>query len=295
MSDLNIPTPKNTKPGDNFYKENNIGSVPQASAGQSISFAPPAEFVELPSHGLLYGGITDDPDILEKGGIKVRPMTVHEEKILSTTRLVKSGQALDMVFQNVIESKGKGDTPLDVAQLLSSDRVFIMLWLRSVSYGNEYKFNIQCPSCQQRFEYVVDLSNHPIKELEKENAPEEPLIFTLPISKYTLHYRLPRGVDEIELIKMNNAAKKVNQTDNSVVRRLQSLLIKIERDGEEVPQNQYAAFVESLIAGDASAFRQELERVDAGVEDIKDISCPSCGYEFDTAIPVTESFFRTTE
>ena len=110
-------------------------------------------------------------------------MTVHEEKILSTTRLVKS-QALDMIFQNVIESKGKGGTPLDVTQLLSSDRVFIMLWLRSVSYGNGYKFNIQCPSCQQRFEHVVDLSNHPIKELDKENPITEPLTFTFPLSKY---------------------------------------------------------------------------------------------------------------
>ena len=94
---------------------------------------------------------------------------------------------------------------------------------------------------------------------------------------------------------MNNSAKKVNQTDESIVKRLQSLIMKIEKDGKEVPSNQYAAFVESLIAGDASAFRQELERVDAGVEDIKDIQCPSCSYEFDTAIPVTESFFRTTE
>ena len=102
-------------------------------------------------------------------------------------------------------------------------------------------------------------------------------------------------MDEIELIKMNNSAKKVNQTDNSIVKRLQSLIMKVERDGTEVPPSQHAAFVESLIAGDASAFRQELERVDAGVEDIKDISCPSCGYEFDTSIPVTESFFRTTE
>ena len=177
MSDLNIPTPKNAKPGDEFY---NDFSPTSGTPGQTMSFAPPAEFVELPSHGVLYGGITDDPDILEKGGIRVRPMTVHEEKILSTTRLVKSGQALDMVFANVIESKGIGGQPLDVSQLLSSDRVFIMLWLRSVSYGNEYKFNIQCPSCQQRFEHMVDLSNHPIKELDKENPPEEPLTFTLP-------------------------------------------------------------------------------------------------------------------
>jgi len=199
-----------------------------------------------------------------------------------------------MVFQNVITSKGKNGQPLDVGQLLSSDRVFIMLWLRSISYGNEYKFNIQCSSCQQRFEYSVDLSTHPIKEMAKGELVE-PLTFTLPISKFTLTYRLPRGVDETELIKMNNAVKKVNETDDSIVRRLHSLILKIERDGQELPANQIIPFIESMIAGDASAFRQELEKRDAGVEDIKGIACPSCGYEFDSAIPVTESFFRTTE
>lgn len=293
MSDLNIPVPKNAKPGDTFYE--NLPQGSNGSAGQKLSFAPPAEFVELPSHGILYGGITDDPDILEKGGIRIRPMTVHEEKILSTTRLVKSGQALDMVFQNVIESKGKNGQDLDVSQLLSSDRVFIMLWLRSVSYGNQYKFNIQCPSCKQKFEFMVDLSTHPIKEFEKDTPLEEPFQFTLPISKYTLTFRLPRGVDEIELIKMGNAAKKIDQTDDSIVRRLQSLIFKIERDGQVVPKEQHADFIESLIAGDASAFRRELDRIDAGVEDIKGIICPSCEYEFDTSIPVTESFFRTSE
>lgn len=292
MSDLNIPTPKNVKPGDQFYET--VKSVPSNSSQTSL-FLPPAEFVELPSHGILYGGITDDPDILEKGGLKIRPMTVQEEKILSTPRLMKSGQAIDMVFQNVIQSKGLNGQPLDVGQLLSSDRVFIMLWLRSVSYGNEYKFNIQCPACQQRFEHVVDLSSHPIKEMNLEDKISEPLKFTLPISKFTLTYRLPRGIDEVELMKLNNSAKKVNQTDESIVKRLQSLIIGIEKDGQVVPKEQFQIFVESLIAGDASAFRQELEKVDAGIEDIKDIACPSCDYEFDTSIPITENFFRTTE
>ncbi len=287
MNDLNIPPVKNARPGDTFY-ENLQPSQP------STMFLPPAEFIELPSHGLLYHNITDDPDILEKGGIRIRPMTVNEEKILSTTRLVKSGQALDMIFQNVIQSKGKNGAPLDASQLLSSDRVFIMLWLRSISYGNEYKFNIQCPSCQQRFEQAVDLSNHPVKEMDTTNPPREPFTFTLPFANYTLTYRLPRGVDEIELIKMGNAAKKVNQTDDSIVKRLHSLILKVEKDGQEIPTHQIGAFVESMIGGDASAFRQELEKVDAGIEDIKDIACPSCGYEFDSPIPITENFFRST-
>lgn len=282
-----IPVPKNTAPGDDFYQK--ADSVNTASGAGEFFFEPGAELVEIPSHGYLYKDITDDPDILEKGSIRVRPMTVKEEKILTTTRLVKSGQALDLIFKNVIKSK------IDPSKMTSSDRVFIMLWLRSVSYGNIYKFNLQCPSCQGRFEYEVDLSQHPITEFEDENI-SEPFTLTLPVSKAKVEYRLPRGVDEIEIIKMQNQPKKMNDSDDSIVKRLASILIKVElQDGKEVPQKYYQQFVESLVARDASVFRQALEENDCGIEDIKDIDCPHCGYEYDTPIPITENFFRTTE
>jgi T4 bacteriophage base plate protein len=294
MSDkVSIPTPKNLKPGDNFYES--ISSV-KGAEGQQMAFEPPAELVEIPSHGYLYKDITDDPDILEKGGIRVRPMTVHEEKILSTPRLIKSGQALDLLFANVIKSAGKNGEPLDPSALLSSDRVFIMLWLRSVSYGNVYKFQITCPNnaCQKRFEHEVDLSTHPIREMTDPDI-KEPFEIILPISKYRLLFRLPRGKDELEIIKMQNQPKKMNETDDTIVKRLSSVIIKAyDPNQAELPRAMIDSFIESLIAGDASYFREELIKLDSGIEDIKGITCPHCDYEFDTPIPITENFFRST-
>jgi hypothetical protein len=294
MSDkVSIPTPRNLQPGDDFYQ--NISTV-KGIEGQQMAFEPAAELIEIPSHGYLYKDITDDPDILEKGGIRVRPMTVHEEKILSTPRLIKSGQALDMLFANVIKSKGKNDEPLDPGLLLSSDRVFIMLWLRSVSYGNVYKFQITCPNntCQKRFEYEVDLSTHPIREMT-DTAVKEPFEVTLPMSKYRILFRLPRGKDELEIIKMQNQPKKMNDTDDSIVKRLSSIIIKAyDPNQTELPRQVIDSFIESLIAGDASYLREELIRLDSGIEDIKGIVCPHCDYEFDTPIPITENFFRST-
>lgn len=282
LEDLGIQEPRNTRPGDTFYKSNQ-------TAGSGLMFEPPAELVEIPSHGYLYGKVTNDPDILERGSIKIRPMTVHEEKILTTSRIVKSGQALDMIFDNCIKSDIRS------GDLLSSDRVFLMLWLRSISYGNLYKFNLTCQnsSCGKRFEYEVDLSEHPIKEIEDPDV-KEPFEITLPIMKYKVWVRLPRGKDEIEIIKMQNKPKKINDTDESIVQRLSSVIQKIEDpDGNEVPADQYQAFVESLVGRDASAIRNALDRNDAGVEDIKGIQCPHCDFEFDTPIPITENFFRS--
>jgi hypothetical protein len=285
LDKLGIPIPKNVAPGDTMYESQ--GEV----KGQKLAYEPPAELVEIPSHGYLYKDICNDPEILEKGAIRIRPMTVHEEKIISTPRLVKSGQALDMIFKNVIKSN------IDTKKLLSSDRVFLLLWLRSVSYGNQYKFKLQCPNtnCQKRFEYSVDLSQHPVKEFENEDI-KEPFTITLPVSKATLEYRLPRGGDEEEIINMQNKPKAINDADDAIVTRLSSAVLKIIlSDGTELSVKEKTAFIEGLIARDASLFRQALEKNDCGIEDITGITCPYCEYEFDTTIPLTESFFRTTE
>ena len=249
ITEDSLPQTRNSAPGD-ALNSNVVKS-------QKLMFEPPAELVEIPSHGYLYKNITSDPDILEKGSIRIRPMTVNEEKILATTRLVKSGQALDMVFQNCIKSS------IDVTQMLSSDRVFLMLWLRSISYGNIYKFNMTCTNgaCQKRFEYSVDLTTHPIKEMKEE--VKEPIELQLPISKYNIYFRLPRGVDELEMMKLNNQPKKLNETDDTVVKRLKSTVMKItDAEGKDLPAQYYEDFISSLVARDASVWRNKIEEVE---------------------------------
>jgi hypothetical protein len=277
MDEKDLPVPRNTRPGES--------SAPEKS--QKLMFEPAAEFVELPSHGYLYKNITDDEDVVKKGGVRIRPMTVNEEKILATTRLVKSGQALDMVFQNCIKSR------IDPSKMLSSDRVFLMLWLRAISYGNIYKFQMTCtnPACSKRFEYSVDLSQHPIKEMKE--GVSEPIEVELPKSKYHVFFRLPRGIDEVEMVKISNQPKKMNDTDDTVVKRLRSTIIKItDQDGKELPEEYFEPFIESLVAMDASTWRNKIESSDAGIEDITGIICPHCETEFDSPIPITENFFR---
>jgi hypothetical protein len=283
LESLGIPVPLNARPDDELFQRS---SSSPAVADSPLD--PPSELVELPSHGYLYKNATDDQDVLE-GKIRIRPMTVREEKILSTVRLVKSGQALDLVFKNCIKSH------IDTAELLSSDRSFMMLWLRNVSYGNVYKFNLQCPECQKKFETEVDLTNHPVKELEDPEV-KEPFEVTLPVSKQKVLFRLPRGKDEMEIMKLQNQPKKMNEADDDIVKRLTSAIIKITRhDGSVVAEKEKTAVVESWIARDSSTLRNELEKRDCGIEDIKGIVCPHCGNTFDSPIPITENFFRVTE
>jgi len=284
LESLGIPTPANARPGDELYQKTQSASV------EDSPFDPPAELVEIPSHGYLYKNATDDQDVLD-GKIRIRPMTVREEKILATARLVKSGQALDLLFKNCIKSK------IDTQELLSSDRSFLMIYLRNVSYGNIYKFNLTCPNtaCQRKFETEVDLTGHPVKELTDPTA-QEPFEIVLPVSKQKVLFRLPRGKDEMEIMKLQNQPKRMNEADEDTVKRLTSCILKITRpDGTVISDKDKNAVVESWIARDSSTLRNELEKRDCGVEDIKGIKCPYCGETFDSPIPITENFFRVTE
>lgn len=247
---------------------------------------PPAETVELPSKGLLYQDVTDDPDILE-GKIKIRPMTLTEEKILSTNRLIKTGQALDMVFRNCIKSK------IDPLDLLSSDRLFLMFYLRGISYGNEYTFTLKCPNpaCGRQFRYTVDISKQEVKELPDDI--EEPIRVELPKTKAVVYYHLPRGRDEIAMRKMQEQLVNANDVDNSTTNRFLRLIDKIETpDGDEISRKDMKAFLNSLIAYDVAYLREHMNEHDGGIEPIKDVICPYCDEEFEVDIPVTIDFFR---
>lgn len=278
----------------NTIKIKNKPAVPTVDAGASRlnistqpSFEPPAEEVELPSHGYLYKDVSDDVDLVERGIIKVRPMTLTEEKILATTRLVRTGQAIDLVFKNCIKSN------IDPKDLLSSDRLFLMFWLRGISYGHEYTFTLRCPSpaCGRQFKYTVDISKQPVKEI----APDvvEPIEVVLPKTQAKIYYRLPRGRDEETVRKLEEKPSAFNEIDNSTTERLKVLIDKIiTPDGEELPKQQWDAFLNSLIAYDSAYLREDMIAKDAGMEPIKNIVCPYCSETFEEDIPITMDFFR---
>jgi hypothetical protein len=281
LEQLGITKVANAKAGHSPIKQ-------AISVNSDLMFEPEAENIEIPSKNYLYRDILKDNDALQNGYLKIRPMTVNEEKILTTNRLVKTGQALDLIFSNCIK------TDIDPAEILSSDRVFIMLWLRKISYGEKYRFWVQSqdPSNQSRFEWEIDLNTIGVKSF---NDPEirEPFTTKLP-SGYEITFRLPRGKDELEIIKMGNQPKGMDSTDETIVKRLSSIIIEAKlKDGKVIPPTQYDSFINSLITRDASAFREAIDEIDCGIDDIEIID-PQTGYTWTQSIPITASFFATS-
>jgi len=246
-----------------------------------------AEAIPLPSGGKLYKGVTDDEDVIKHGHIRMLPMTIKEEEILSTQKFLKAGIATRMILDSCI------DSDIDAKDILLFDSNFLMFYLRSISYGDEYTFNIQCtnPSCEKKFEHTVLISELPFEELS--NDIKEPIKIKLPKSGYTVEAILPRLYHSEEIYMRNrNKRKGTGDKDERLVDNLLVTTIRIiDNDGNEVPEEDWQEFYESIPGIDSGTLREKTT-FSTGVDEISDIECPYCQQEYSGTIPIGPEFFR---
>jgi len=241
------------------------------------------ESVLLPSKGMLY-----DKSWTTEGKIEIRAMTIKDEKILSTVRLVKTGKALDMIFRNCIKNP-----IINVSELLSGDRSFLLFYLRCISYGAAYEYKINCPACNTQFENIFNLNEIATRYLA--DTFKEPIDFTLPLSKKRIAYRLMRGADELAILEEQErrlANFAADQIDNTITYKLSRSIELVENvtDKKEIEK-----FVDNMLAGDAAALRQDMNEKDCGVDiEVKHI-CPKCANEFAVDLPLTVDFFHYSQ
>jgi len=243
------------------------------------------ETIPLPSRGLLYKNVTDDKDILN-GFIKMYPMTVKEEEILSTSKFLKNGTATRMILDRCIVSD------IDAKDILLFDSNFLMFYLRSISYGDSYEFDIKCESssCERKFKHEVKISKLEFDELDN---IKEPINVKLPNSKFTVSFILPRLVHSEELIiKNKNIEKSSDEEDSSLVDNLLITTVKIiDNNKEEVDEKDWKDFYESIIGKDRATLKEASE-FSANIDKIDHIVCPYCETEQSFNIPIGLDFFR---
>jgi hypothetical protein len=252
---------------NNFsQQENNIEDI----NFDTSALEPTPEEILLPSLGIYYEN--ENQIIKQNGGkILITPLTLKHEVLLTSPRIVKSGQLLTTLLSATIKTPN-----VNPNALLSGDRLFLFYYLRSISYGDEYKFSTQCPSCRETFFKTIRLSSLKIKYGDK-NKPE-PIPIDLPISKKRIYIRFSRGYDEQTL------------EDQDLMEGILKLIVKI--DG--IPSNLQKKFLENLNLRDAAIIRKFFEENEPGIDARLSLTCPNCSYEFETILPITVDFFRAS-
>jgi len=290
--EIDIPEPINkpkgkqaTKAGHPTKMEVQSKSAPTPIRRKS-RFEPEAVPVEIPSRGFLYKEITDDEEVAN-GVIQIRPMTLNEEKIITTDRLVQQGKALDMILENCVKSN------ISSYDLLSSDRLYILFYLRGMSYGLNYDFAIRCYHCGFNFEQTIEIDKLPVKTWESPKEAIEPINMTLPLTKFLVEAHFMRGKDESRLTEASREIKNFNQADDDIGQAITLLITKITtKDGEILSPRDKADFINNMTAGDADFFREVMRDKDCGIQMLDHIYCPKCNGQLEFNIPLGRNFFR---
>jgi hypothetical protein len=259
----------------------------------------PWEEVILPSKGLYYNGAVPD------GRVEVRPMGLAAEKILATQRLAQSGKSIDHLFKKCVKFPGQNFDPLN---LLAGDRVFLLYYLRGITYGNIYEFIVKCTNedCGEASTHEYDFNrlsetiNRPKPELG-----EEPFKVVLPHltkkagAEFWVKVRLMRGYDMQAMINTRKTTKKIqgpNRQVESIDDTLEESLnmLVMEAMGSADRSKIKDLISHRMHASDTATIREFLRTASPSIDTTITIKCISCSNEMRMELPITESFFRPT-
>lgn len=234
--------------------------------------------IELPSNGYLYA----DDDPLRSGVVEISPIKAKDEKILSST--TNKDMVIDNLLRRCILTEG-----IKYNEMLVTDKLYILLSLRSISYGNQYSQICTCSNCSENFPHDIDFFKS-FKVMRLEEKDVEPYEIKLPKCGNTVQFRMLRVKDELDIKRYTKQSIKSNEGDPSYCYRLAKHIVSI--DGKETDSIKAIQFIENLIGIDSSAFKDAIESKESGVNIQLNISCPFCGSQSDQMLKFTQEFFR---
>ena len=261
----------------NITKTLNVNA--RKTAKKKFNFVEPVQF-PLPSRGIHYQD-SEDPD-LRRGLVNLTPMSLADEEILTNKAYLKNGSTFRVLYDTCMCN----DYP--AKRILSYDATYMMYVLRSITYGDSYKFKITCEDCDKSFEHEMNISDIEWKEMDA-NTPDERVI-KLPNTGFTVVMPLSRLETEESLEKL----KKLHANNPLATETVLTFVNKTTSiqypNGDEVDPADWIDFYHELPGGDKAAINDAFK--DAVNQPEITVVCPHCGNVITMPVPITADFFR---
>ncbi len=205
----------------------------------------------------------------------LRPITGNEESLLTDRRLMKNGTAVNQVLLNCLESLGGNEKPSmeDILVLLSGDRLFLLVKLRQISFGDEVALSLHCPDPYCGEDNLVEIN---LEDLEITPYPSE----------REFRFKLPRSEKEVVFVPLDgHMEKRLVALKNATIHS--AMLMRIKEMGGKPPTRK--AFLD-LPAYDLNALRGEMRKKDGGIDTVIKTSCLACGTAIQTRLEAEPAF-----
>lgn len=224
--------------------------------------------------------------------VTLRKMTGRDEALLADPANQRNGGRLvTALLQSCVVRLGELDTVRrnDIEAMYSVDRNFLLIRLRSFTFGAELPAAYSCASCGDRFEQVEDLDALPVRLLADGEQPED---ITVELrdgyldrdgSVHTaLTMRLARGSDE-------TAAAPQMRKNASLGKN--ALLARCLKSLGDLPPHRLDALGTKILADLTLTDRRLIDRAfnenAPGIDLVRELDCPSCGHEMRASLDMT--------
>jgi hypothetical protein len=218
--------------------------------------------VKLPSEGKFYLG--------GKSEVVISPIKFEDEKQL-VSNLRNNVNPINVILSKCVKG-------VEVNSMLLLDKLFLLLKIREISYGEEYPASITCPHCSNVSEVNINLSDLIVNPIPSDL--EDPRELTLPKLKKKVKVRFPRVSDESYIATQE-------QVYNNIWRFVVTL------DGVSDPVFIGKAIPKMHIM-DVKFILNHIMRNDLGLNPKFIFGCDSCGKESELEVPINENFFSVT-
>ncbi len=218
--------------------------------------------VEVPSRGKFYGSNFDETKV------SVRPMSFEDEKAIITAQNDPSIDGANLLLSRCVQG-------LDVENLLLMDKLFLILKIRELSYGSEYKVMSLCSKCNAENKLSIELD-----KLINVNVPDDftdPQEIDLPKIKKTCKVRMPRVTDEAYL---TNPDKTLDQ-----------LWRFVPEIGGSKDKGVIAKVIKRLPISDLHTIINAVSNTEYGIQTEVKFICSTCSEHNAIALPITPNFF----
>jgi predicted RNA-binding Zn-ribbon protein involved in translation (DUF1610 family) len=235
-------------------------------------------------------GYTDGEGVIHRQ-VVLRKMTGREEAILADRRYHRNGGKLvtELLHSCVtrlgeLEPNGRGT----FANLYSADRNFLLLKLRSLTFGPELPASYVCPGCGETLETVENLDELPVNCTSEEGL--EDVVIELEDgwvdrdgSVHTaLRLRLPTGADEEAVASQMRENPSLGKN---------SLLARCLKSLGDVPKGRLEALgpkiMSDLTLSDRRLIDSALNDAAPGVDLVRRLECPACGKSFTATLDMS--------
>lgn len=248
---------------------------------------PGAKF-QLPSLGLFYKDGELDPSV-DNGEVHVHAMTAYDEILIKTPDLLLSGEAIEKVFARCIPEINK---PL---RLLSRDVDFLMICLRSVSFGSVVEVDHK-HDCTNAKDHPYGIS---IEDFITRTKMMDPTMieqqYTLQLDDKLIHFSPLRYVDLIEILNFDTKDLTVEQIHNETAKQITNLITSIAFNETIITQfDLILEWIKQLPIQPLKKINKHLSDLEQwGTDMVYQIECKDCSQTINVSIPLNPMHFFT--